>query len=651
MIFLVVNRLIRHRMINSFSARLSIYILGITAILFVLSFSIYFRYSSEILLSEVLAKQDAELEQIVKSVDTIISEVELSVESAHLIIDKLISQGGDFTDLQQNFIRHNDAIMGMAIAFEPYQYDRSKRYFMQYTMRNKDRKYSTEMVGDEHSYDYHTMEWYVTPKSTGEAYWCEPYFDAGAGGVPMTTYSVPLHNKDGLFIGVATADISLEWITKIIAEYSPYPNSYSYMLSRNGHFLSHKDPKKILNETFFSATCDMLNEAITEIGQEMLAQRRGYKVFTLDGTSRYSFYAPIKSTGWSVGTVSFKSDIFSEIDKVNRNFWLIISCGLLLIFTLTILVIRRATRPLVLFARSADDISSGDFDAPLPVIRNRDEMHRLREAFANMQGSLKSYIAELQTTTAARERIESELSIATQIQSGLLPHIFPPYPNLPNVELFATLIPAKEVGGDLYDFFADGDTLYFTVGDASGKGVPASLLMAVTSSLFRSMAKHLKDPAKVLESMNNSISEKNEACMFITLFVGALNVKTGELLYSSAGHNAPILIRDGEAQFIDVTPNIPLGVMSDMEFVSHKTVIRPDDLLFLYSDGLTEAENGVKELYSDERLLGELSSLDGTMSPKEALDRAMKSVHDFVKESEQSDDLTMLAVKLKRDER
>ncbi len=638
-------------MINSFSTRLSIYILGITAILFILSFSIYFRYSSDVLLGEVLAKQDAELEQIVKSVDAIISKVELSVESAHLIIDKLMAQGGDFADVQRNFISHNDAIMGMAIAFEPYLYDHSKRYSMQYTMRDKNREYSTEMVGNEHSYDYHTMEWYSTPKATGEAYWSEPYFDEGAGGVPMTTYSVPLHDKDGVFIGVATADISLEWITKIIAEYSPYPNSYSYMLSRNGYYLSHEDPKKILNETFFTATCNLFDDTITEIGQEMLAQRRAYKEFTLDGTSRYSFYAPIESTGWSVGTVSFTSDIFSEIDKVNRNFWMVISCGLLLIFSLTILVIRRATRPLVLFAQSADEISDGDFDAPLPAIQNRDEMYRLREAFANMQKSLKSYIAELQTTTAARERIESELSIATQIQSGLLPHIFPPYHNLPNVELFASLVPAKEVGGDLYDFFADGDTLYFTVGDASGKGVPASLLMAVTSSLFRSMAKHLKNPAKVLESMNNSISEKNEACMFITLFVGALNVKTGELLYSNAGHNAPILIGKGGAKFIDVAPNIPLGVMSDIEFVSHKIMIRPEDMLFLYSDGLTEAENSVKELYSDERLLGELSSFGSTTSPKEALDRAMKSVQNFVKQSEQSDDLTMLAVKLKQHER
>ncbi len=635
-------------MTNSFSTRLSIYILGITTILFVISFSIYFRYSSDVLLEEVLSKQDAELEQLVESVDAIISEVELSVESALFIIDRLMARDGDFADIQRNFINHNDAILGMAIAFEPYKYDHSKKYFMQYTMRDREQNYSTKMVGNEESYDYHTMEWYQTPKQIGEAYWSEPYFDAGAGGVPMTTYSAPLYDKDGVFIGVATADVSLEWITNIIAEYRPYPNSDSFMLSRDGYYLSHKDPGKILNETFFSATRNMFNETITEIGQEMLAQRRGYREFIIEDTSRYSFYAPIERTGWSVGIVSFKSDIFTEIDKVNRNFWVAISCGLLLIFTLTILVIRRATRPLVLFARSADKISTGDFDVSLPEIQNRDEMYRLREAFVNMQGSLKSYIAELQTTTAARERIVSELSIARQIQFGMLPHIFPPYPNLPNVELFATLTPAKEVGGDLYDFFADGDTLYFMVGDASGKGVPASLLMAVTSSLFRSMAKHLKDPAKVLESMNNSISEKNDACMFITLFVGALNIKTGELLYSNAGHNAPILIRDREAKFIDVTPNIPLGIMADMEFTSHKMRITPDDMLFLYSDGLTEAESGTKELYSNERLLGELSSLGENTSPREVLERVIKSVQNFVQESEQSDDLTMLALKLKR---
>ncbi len=503
------------------------------------------------------------------------------------------------------------------------------------------------MLGAAQVYDYHVMDWYLIPKLKGEPYWSEPYYDEGAGDVPMTTYSVPLYDKSGAFIGMVTADVSLEWITKTIADYKPYPLSYSFILSRNGYYISHQDEHKILNETIFTATHLMHNEPVKEIGHEMIAQERNNKEFVLEGSLRHIFYAPIERTGWSMGTVSFNSDIFMEIRDVNRNFWILIACGLLLIFSLTIWVIRRATRPLALFAKSAGEISKGDFDAPLPEIKNKDEMYKLRDAFANMQGSLKNYISELEVTTAERERIESELTIATQIQMGMLPTIFPPFPNSPNLDLYATLVPAREVGGDLYDFFIDGDTLYFTVGDASGKGVPASLLMAVTSSLFRSVALHLKEPSKVLESLNNAISEKNDANMFITLFVGVMNLKTGELQYASAGHNAPVLIRNHKASFIEVAPNLPLGIMPNIQFVQHKLNITPNDMLFLYSDGLTEAENFSQELYSEEKLLIELSNIKSDTTPKEALNRVIESVNNFVNKNEQSDDLTMLAVKLK----
>ncbi len=632
---------------RSFSTRLSIYILGITVVLFSLSFAIYSNISNRVLLSEVLAKQNAEVEKLTINIDAILSRVELSVNSSLCDIYNRVESGGDFTDILHNTISQNSAIYGVAIAFEPNVYDKSKHYYMQYTMYVGENDYSTEMVGDAVNYDYHAMDWYLIPKLKEQAYWSEPYFDKYLGDVPMTTYSVPLYDSKGQFIGVATADISLEWITQIIADYQPYPLSYSYLLSRNGFYLSHADTNKILNETLFTSAYEMNNDAVAEIGSEMLNGRQGNREFKLGDALRYTFYAPIEHCGWSVGTVSFKSDIFKKINKVNRNFWIVIACGLLLTFSLTIMVIKSATRPLVLFARSADKISKGDFDVPLPEISNRDEMYKLREAFANMQSSLKTYISELQTTTAARERIESELTIATQIQMGMLPTIFPPYPDLPNIDLYASLIPAKEVGGDLYDFFADGDIIYFTVGDASGKGVPASLLMAVTSSLFRSMAIHLREPAKILQSMNNSIAEKNDANMFITLFIGAINAKTGEMIYSSAGHNAPVLISENRAKFIDVTPNLPLGVMPDIEFEQHTTTILPSEYIFVYSDGLTEAENGAKELYSDERLLDKLSKIDADMMPKEVLDRVMESVYEFVDGNEQSDDLTMLTLKLK----
>ncbi len=635
-------------MIKSFSTRLSIYILGITTVLFTLSFAIYFRYSSDVLLREVFAKQEAEMQQLVENVDAILSRVELSVNSTLMGLYGSVHTRGDFAALQSELMNHNEAIYSSAIAFEPYFFDPSEQNYMQYTMRGNGGEFSTRIIKDVEQYNYHNMAWYESPRLTAKACWSEPYLDAGAGDIPMTTYSVPLYGEEGEFIGVATADVSLEWITQAIAEYKPYPNSYSYMLSKEGRYLSREENRSVLNETFLSAAKILNNETITAIGRDMLAHKSGGREFKVYGSLKYIFYAPIERTGWSVATVSFRDDILSEIDTVNRNFWIIVGCGLLLIFSLLLWVIRSATRPLVLFAGSADEISKGDFDAPLPQISSRDEMFTLRTAFANMQGSLKDYISELKETTSARERIESELAIATQIQMGMLPTVFPPCAEMPKLTLYAAMLPAKEVGGDLYDFFCDGDMFYFTVGDASGKGVPASLLMAVTSSLFRSVARHLKDPAAVLKSMNNSIVEKNDTSMFITLLVGALNVKTGELLYASAGHNAPVLMsKEHAARFIDVTPNLPLGVMPDVEFTQHRMVVSPQEMLFLYSDGLTEAENAAQELYSCERLLEVLSNGENGGDPKQVIENVLSSVEGFVKHNEQSDDLTMLALKLK----
>lgn len=166
----------------------------------------------------------------------------------------------------------------------------------------------------------------------------------------------------------------------------------------------------------------------------------------------------------------------------------------------------------------------------------------MHDSLVYMQQSLSGYVSELRTTTASKERIESELSIAREIQMGMIPKIFPPYPEREDVDLHAILHPAKEVGGDLYDFFIDNDRLYFVIGDVSGKGVPASLFMAIARSLFRTLAQQATSPAEIMSKMNRSISENNEANMFVTLIIGILDLKTGSLRFCNAGHNPPIII-------------------------------------------------------------------------------------------------------------
>ncbi|MFR9649027.1 MAG: SpoIIE family protein phosphatase, partial [Rikenellaceae bacterium] len=546
----------------------------------------------------------------------------------------------------ENLVSCNPIIYGAALAFEPGYFPDKGVYFMPYVVRDTLGEITLKWHGGE-DYDYHFMDWYLIPKLLNKAYWSEPYYD----DILMSTYTVPLRDNEGKVVGVITADISLDWLTNLVVNMKPYERSYAVMISRNGYYLSHNDSSLILNDTFFTHTQGLgdnsSHEEIYELGRNMQRLNSGNTTIIIDGETHYAFYAPVRRAGWSIVTASLESDVLSSLHSMATIVWSVLLFGLVIIFVFVWAIIRRVTSPLKKFTEATAIIAEGNFTTPLPEVTTQDEVHNLREAFVNMQHSLSEYIEELQSTTKARERIESELEIATTIQMGMLPTIFPPHPNLPDIDLCATLIPAKEVGGDLYDFFVRKGRLYFTIGDASGKGIPAALLMAVTSSLFRSVAEHLDDPAKILYSLNNSIAETNDANMFITLFIGVLDIETGEIVYASAGHNAPVLLRDGKATFIDVEPALPLGAMEGISYTNNSITIDSSDTLVIYTDGLTEAENVNKDLYSDERLLSETESIPAQSNANSFVAELKESVARFVDDNEQSDDLTMLVIKLK----
>ena len=237
--------------------------------------------------------------------------------------------------------------------------------------------------------------------------------------------------------------------------------------------------------------------------------------------------------------------------------------------------------------------------------------------------------AALETAVHSKERIENELRIARNIQMAMLPKVFPPFP---------VIIPAKEVGGDLYDFFIRDERLFFCIGDVSGKGIPASLVMAVTRSLFRTVAGHEVSPQRIVTSMNESMSESNENDMFVTFFCGVLDLGTGRLRYCNAGHNTPVLLKKAKLM-LPVESNIPLGVDTGFIFREQEIKLDYDDALFLYTDGLTEAQDSKFELFGEERML---KALSGRKKAKNHLENIQRQVSDCVGNAPQSDDLTML---------
>jgi sigma-B regulation protein RsbU (phosphoserine phosphatase) len=301
------------------------------------------------------------------------------------------------------------------------------------------------------------------------------------------------------------------------------------------------------------------------------------------------------------------------------------------------------SRPIVDLTEMTRRIAGGDFTQRI-AISARNEIGTLAASFNEMTRRLNESIEHLKETTAAKERIESELKIAHEIQMSMVPKIFPPFPDRNEFDIFAALVPAKEVGGDLYDFFfIDEDRLCFAVGDVSGKGVPAALFMAVTKTLFRATAGNGGTPGEILARLNTEISRDNESCMFVTFFCGILNIRTGQVDYSNGGHNLPYHLHRGGVSALENFGGRSLGLMERSPYASAQMVLRPGEALLLYTDGVTEAMNLNRALYSDERLEQFLAINRGSAS-RQLIGDLIGDVRHFAGEAQQSDDITILAL-------
>ncbi len=340
--------------------------------------------------------------------------------------------------------------------------------------------------------------------------------------------------------------------------------------------------------------------------------------------------------------------------ELKRNLFTCIFIGLIL-FTLSILsgmwVANQLSDPILKLSRYAENIiddkliyKAGLENVLQDIIKRKDEIGRLAKSFDIMEKKLESYIINLKKTTAAKERIESELKIAHNIQMGFLPKKLDEN-KIKEIELSAAMYPAKEVGGDLYDYFISGKKLYFIIGDVSGKGVPAALFMSTTITLFRAFAPVSKTPSEILFKVNNEIVQINDSMSFVTLICGILDITTGELIYSNAGHLYPYVIKkDGDVKIVNLPEGLVAGIMKDFKFKDLSLTLNKEDMVLFYTDGVTEAFNKENEIFGDKRLEDLLKSKKFYKS-EDVLITVRDAVFDFSKGVPQADDITILVIK------
>ena len=290
-----------------------------------------------------------------------------------------------------------------------------------------------------------------------------------------------------------------------------------------------------------------------------------------------------------------------------------------------------------------------DGTSPEIVVKNDDEIKELADSFSKMYREIGAYISKLETVTAEKERIGAELTLASDIQAHMLPCIFPAFPDYDEFDIYATMTPAKEVGGDFYDFFMiDDDNLAIVVADVSGKGVPAALFMVIGKTLIKDHTEPGKDLGEVFSEINDLLCESNSEDLFITAFEAVLNLRTGELRYVNAGHEMPFICKKNQDfKPYKIKAGFVLAGMEGMRYKAGSMILEPGDKLFQYTDGVTEATDSDSKLFGMERLEASLNKIkNGT--PKDILESVKNDIDDFVNVALQFDDITMLCLEYKK---
>ena len=610
---------------------------------------------SEAYYDNVLDLTDEKVQGILRSVEVSAVNIREGVER------DLSGPSSVYASLERE-LNLNPRLKGSAVAFIADYYPSEGHWFEPMVERQKDGSYKHMQLGSE-LHDYFKAAQFQNAIATGQDYWVKPHFSASGVKMMLCSYSLPIHDKKGNTIGVLGVDASLDWLSEqmreidqIVNDRSPVPDDakirpYSFLLDRTGDYLTHPDAGMLEKNyfDFYDPAAAKGDSSYVHIGREMLAGHTGSAKTVIDGIPAFVYYAPIERTMWSVGIVVPRSVIYKS-GIVQGLFLLgLMLLGMLAVALASWFMIRRTARPLQFLAQSAKEVAKGDFDTPLPEIRHNDEIRQLRDSFADMETSLADYVRELTTTTSQKASMESELAIAREIQMSMLPKEFMHDPKHGDIDIYASLTPARAVGGDLYDFLIRDGHLYFCIGDVAGKGVPAALVMSMISTQFRSLSSTENTPEKIVSSINAAADGRNESMMFATFFVGILDLSTGVLSYCNAGHNAPVLL-EKEPRFMEVDANLPVGVETGWTFKKQHITLKPGTTVLLYTDGLTEAENEDHDQFGDRRLLDTLREM--TVDSPETLVKEMNAaVHQFIGKAEQSDDLTVLAIRFLKPKR
>ena len=634
-----------------------------------------FALGASFVLEEETYRHEAMIQATAENINHVISDIFVAVNNQMPEIEESLDRPERMLKLVERTVAQNPRIRSCGISFVENYYPGKGRGYMPYAVKRDSSHIEVNNFGAERQ-DYLGEDWFLKALDAKDGFWSEPFFEGNDSVSPLVAYVRPVFDQQGRAVAVLGADISLDWLREKMekavwdlyceqwtgfneerrAKREEFWKPYSMIVSRKGTFIVHPDERRIIRDSIGSIVKASKDTVLVTMAQRIL-EGKSSKVFEItdednyecsdfDGRSGYVFFTPINHAGWSLVlfTPALSLDMIAYFIGALLAFFVLLA--VVIVWLVSRYSIKRAAKPLKQLASSADEVAKGNFEVPLPDIKHRDEIGNLRDAMEDMQHSLARYVSELQETTASKAAIEQELKTAHDIQMAMLPKIFPPFPERDDIDIYGQLTPAKDVGGDLFDFFILDEKLYFCIGDVSGKGVPASLVMAMTRSLFRNVSLHVSEPNVIVGALNAAVADGNESNMFVTVFLGVLDLQTGVFQYCNAGHNSPLLIGEG-VETLACDANVPIGVIDDWSYSRQEIQLEKQTIIFLYTDGLSEAEDSMHGQFGEERInrVAKAQAAEGIIEPAALVSAMNDEVHRFVDEAEQSDDLTMLAIK------
>lgn len=641
--------------LKSLAAHLSLWIVSLGTLIFIAVLGANYYKSLNLLEDDIEDLTTEKAISTVREVEAVFGAAATNADTLSSIVSTSDTTAAQIHKTIKSFINTNASIFGMTVALEPLTLLKDQGDFSPYYYGKKNQLAFSDLA--DNNYNYKSKSWYTEPKELNKPVWSKAYFDEGGGDVWMITYSTPIYLAgSGIFTGIATADINLEFLDALIKKAKIGKLGAAYIVTSDDTIIARSN-----STTKLSRSTELNRLTKTTVDPDKWQHYKNSKKgsaphrFTSScpkgenqsqdvdtGICRYTIKA--LNNDWKVIIILPEIELSARINELTIEIANIAAIGLIILFLTITFITRYLTRPLGRLAKATKDIGAGYLDTEIPDPIREDEIGALTDDFSSMRKALKIYIAEVQEATARQQKLESEIQIAKDIQMSMIPGAGKAFIREDAYQLFALLRPARSVGGDLYYFKQLDNTLHFILGDVSDKGVPAALFMAKTVTLYTRALRDNLSPGKTFAMMNDILSQNNDACMFVTALCGNIDLNTGSVVMSNAGHMDPIVQDTEGSRELKINGATALGLMEDVDYPDIELQLDHKTSMIMYTDGISEAHDIDSKQYSDEKLFDLISNID-TSNTEETGTTIIQSVDDFAGEAEQFDDITILIIR------